>query len=51
MFNILGQSVYKLNENTNQSFIEYKPKQLSTGAYIIKLSTENGIVSKKVIIN
>lgn len=51
IFNIVGQSVYKSNENTTQSFIEYKPKQISTGTYIIKLSTENGIISKKVIIN
>ncbi|MFG6686144.1 choice-of-anchor D domain-containing protein [Mariniflexile sp. HNIBRBA6329] len=51
IFNVLGQSVFQSNDNTNKNYLEYKPKHISSGTYIIKLKTDAGIVSKKVLIN
>ncbi|AXP81981.1 hypothetical protein CJ739_2916 [Mariniflexile rhizosphaerae] len=50
VFDILGQSMFEFKAITNENHIAYKPKSLSTGAYIIKLKTESGIISKKVFI-
>ncbi|CAH8294482.1 putative secreted protein (Por secretion system target) [Mariniflexile fucanivorans] len=50
MFNMLGQSVLKIETNSNKSIITQKTKYLSAGTYIIKLKTDTGIVSKKVLI-
>ncbi|WP_308992535.1 LamG-like jellyroll fold domain-containing protein [Mariniflexile litorale] len=51
ILNMLGQSVYKLKIRSKENIITQKPKDLSTGTYIIKLKTDSGIVSKKVLIN
>ena len=51
MFNILAQSVYKNDVKFVDSETQIKTKNLSTGAYILKLKTEIGLVSKKVIVN
>ncbi|MBP0905537.1 GEVED domain-containing protein [Mariniflexile gromovii] len=48
MFNMLGQSVLKIETNSNEPIITHKNKFMSAGTYIIKLKTDNGIVSKKV---
>ncbi|WP_372753375.1 LamG-like jellyroll fold domain-containing protein [Mariniflexile sp.] len=50
LFNLLGQSIFKLSNKTNDKFIEQKTNSIATGAYILKLKTETGIVSKKVLI-
>lgn len=50
MFNLLGQSVYYINKIENSPYSEYKIKNLSTGTYILKLITESGSVSKKVLV-
>ena len=50
MFNILGQALFKFTTNTNDNYIEYNAKQIKTGAYILKIDTEYGNVSKKVLI-
>ncbi|MEW4925481.1 LamG-like jellyroll fold domain-containing protein [Algibacter sp. 2305UL17-15] len=50
MFNILGQSLFKLPTNSNNDHLEYKVPNNISGNYIIKLETESGIISKKVLI-
>jgi hypothetical protein len=50
MFNILGQSIYKINEVPTTDFSEFKVDTLSTGAYIIKVNTIHGTKSKKVLV-
>ncbi|MDO7173638.1 LamG-like jellyroll fold domain-containing protein [Mariniflexile sp. AS56] len=51
ILNILGQSINSFEIKSNQSYSEYSPSYIQTGTYIIKLKTETGIVSKKVIVN
>ena len=51
LFNILGQTIYSLDKETNENNIEYKTKQVRTGAYIIKIETDEGVSSKKVLVN
>ncbi|MDO5971717.1 LamG-like jellyroll fold domain-containing protein [Flavivirga aquimarina] len=50
VYNILGQSVFNFNENTSKNYLEYNTEHIKPGAYIVKTTTENGILSKKVII-
>ncbi|NNC49866.1 MAG: DNRLRE domain-containing protein [Flaviramulus sp.] len=50
MFNILGQSLFQIDIDTIQKHLEYNVSPIKTGAYIIKMTTENGIVSKKVLV-
>ncbi|APX99945.1 LamG-like jellyroll fold domain-containing protein [Lacinutrix venerupis] len=50
LFNILGQSIIKYTEIENDSIIELKTSNISTGAYIIEINTENGKLSKKVLV-
>ncbi|PKQ46519.1 choice-of-anchor D domain-containing protein [Confluentibacter flavum] len=47
---ILGQSINKFNVGTSNDYMEYKTNQISTGVYIIKIQTEEGSISKKVLI-
>ena len=50
LLNILGQSVCNIKDSTNENYVEFKVDNLSAGAYIIKLKTDDGIFSKKVIV-
>jgi len=50
IFNILGQSMFKFISGTNENYLEFKTKHIQTGAYLIKIKTEDGTVSKKVLI-
>lgn len=50
LFNLLGQSVKSFTNLENTEHSEYKVKDLSVGAYIIKLTTDDGSLSKKVLI-
>ena len=51
LFNLLGQSVtdWKMN-NQNQSNVELPVSGLSIGAYIVKVITDKGDVTKKILI-
>jgi hypothetical protein len=50
LFNLTGQLVYSyINENSNSKVIELN--NLSSGLYVLKVQSEQGVVSKKVIIN
>ncbi|MFK2821336.1 T9SS type A sorting domain-containing protein, partial [Flavobacteriaceae sp. LMIT009] len=50
MMNILGQAVYSNSLDSQENHIELKIKELNTGAYIIKLNSEHGTLTKKVIV-
>ncbi|NNC46647.1 MAG: T9SS type A sorting domain-containing protein, partial [Winogradskyella sp.] len=50
MYNILGQSVYQNQNPVTGNYQEYSVENLSTGTYIIKLYTDSGNFTKKVII-
>ncbi|MDO7135669.1 LamG-like jellyroll fold domain-containing protein [Algibacter lectus] len=50
IFNMLGQSVYNFKTQSNQTSIIQATENLSSGSYIIKLNTDNGIVTNKVLI-
>lgn len=50
MFNILGQSLFNLKPETTNNHLEYRAEQIKTGAYILKIKTEYGKISKKVLI-
>ena len=51
LYNILGQSIFNLDKSTNESYIEYKTKGVKTGTYILRVETEKGKISKKVLVN
>ena len=48
---LLGQTIITVRDISNQNYQEIKLNELSSGAYIIKLNTSRGIVSKKIIIH
>ncbi|MBT8273327.1 MAG: T9SS type A sorting domain-containing protein, partial [Bacteroidia bacterium] len=50
MFNILGQTIYSVEAASNSDYAEYEVSNLSTGTYVLQLNTENGILSKKVLV-
>jgi hypothetical protein len=52
LFNILGQLINKWNvKEIDQSNLEYDLLNLSSGIHIVKLATNKGYWSKKIIIN
>ncbi|MEO1031011.1 MAG: LamG-like jellyroll fold domain-containing protein, partial [Bacteroidota bacterium] len=51
LFNVLGQSVYAIEDVSESGYSEYEVKNLSTGTYIIKLYTVSGsVTTKKVLV-
>lgn len=51
LYNILGQSVYAIEDISESGYSEYEVKNLTTGTYIIKLHSESGsVVTKKVLV-
>jgi hypothetical protein len=48
--NILGQSIYSTKSNINDTYKEIKLNGISSGSYIIKLNSLEGVITKKVII-
>ena len=51
LFNILGQAIFEVNNNSNSDYLEFKTSKINSGTYIIKLKTQDGTVSKKVLID
>ncbi|WP_417197597.1 LamG-like jellyroll fold domain-containing protein [Bizionia sp.] len=52
MFNIIGQSVIRIDTLEDTNYQEIKVHGLSTGSYIINLEkTDGSIITKKVIVN
>ena len=52
LYNLLGQEVmdWKI-DNGNQAKIELPISNLSTGTYIVKVSTDGGDITKKILVN
>ncbi|TBN00381.1 T9SS type A sorting domain-containing protein [Hyunsoonleella flava] len=50
MFNILGQSLFRLQPNSSNKNIEYKVPRNIAGNYVLNIETEHGKISKKVLI-
>ena len=50
LYNILGQSIVKFDAIENQDYIELQTNAISTGNYILEIKTNNGKVSKKVLV-
>jgi hypothetical protein len=52
LFNLLGQSIVTFDvKDQNQQNIELPIKELSSGTYIVKIKTDNGDITKKIIFN
>ena len=51
IINMIGQKVYTFENIELSHSITLKTKSISAGAYIIKLNTDNGITSKKILVN
>lgn len=49
VYNVAGQIVYN-NYNQNQYFTEIDLSSLSEGIYLVKLATENGILTGKIVL-
>ena len=50
LYNLIGQSILFSEINSIHNFIEYKTNNIQRGIYIIKIKTNNGVISKKLII-
>ncbi|GGD28099.1 LamG-like jellyroll fold domain-containing protein [Hyunsoonleella pacifica] len=50
MFNILGQSLFNLNVDSNKKLIEYKVPQNISGNYVINIETDLMKITKKILI-
>ena len=50
LFNILGQSVIRFDNIKNENYQELKTDKLTNGSYILKLTSNEGTISKKVLI-
>ncbi|AXT19725.1 choice-of-anchor D domain-containing protein [Flavobacteriaceae bacterium AU392] len=50
MINLLGQSVYSIEDIPNNDRVEYRANKLATGTYIIRMNTDEGILTKKVLV-
>ncbi|TJY35860.1 choice-of-anchor D domain-containing protein [Pontimicrobium aquaticum] len=50
MVNILGQSVFKMDTAFEDRYKEITVKHLNTGAYIINMITNKGLITKKVVV-
>ena len=50
LYNLIGQSILFSEINSTHNFIEYKTNNIQRGIYIITVKTNNGIISKKLII-
>ncbi|MCB0426749.1 MAG: T9SS type A sorting domain-containing protein, partial [Mangrovimonas sp.] len=52
MFNVLGQSIYKITKNLSSESYQELKAPLASGSYIIKLKTSEGaVLSKKVLVD
>ncbi|MDU8886380.1 choice-of-anchor D domain-containing protein [Yeosuana sp. MJ-SS3] len=50
MINMLGQTVFRFNNEITENYTELKTNPLSVGSYIIKVETTEGTISKKVLV-
>ncbi|MEQ3664922.1 MULTISPECIES: LamG-like jellyroll fold domain-containing protein [unclassified Olleya] len=50
LYNILGQEIVSFNDFESTGLIELKTNKISTGTYVLEVITEDGKLSKKVLI-
>lgn len=50
VYNLLGQSIYEFESKSHEDRIEHKTKDINTGIYIVKMKTDNEILSKKILV-
>ncbi len=50
IFNLLGQPIKKFKHNFKEMYTEHGIPNINEGAYIVKMKTEKGLVSKKILI-
>ena len=50
VINIIGQTLFKFQINADDNNMEFNVNTIQTGSYILKIKTESGIISKKVLI-
>ncbi|NNK69924.1 MAG: choice-of-anchor D domain-containing protein [Flavobacteriaceae bacterium] len=51
IYNVIGQKIYSIeNIPSENSYVEYKVSNLSTGTYILQSETEQGNITKKVLV-
>ena len=50
LFNSLGQSIRTWNKGIEDRYINLPAGKVSTGVYILKIDTEQGVISKKLLI-
>ena len=50
IYNILGQSINHFSNITVKDYTSFKTNISDSGTYIIKINTENGTISKKVLV-
>lgn len=51
VYSILGQSVHRSNTSNTNSEMSINTNQMSTGAYVVIVRADNGINSKKILVN
>ena len=49
MYNVLGQMIFNYKTTTNERYITYSASHIQTGAYILKIVTENGTLTKVLV--
>lgn len=50
LYNVIGQNIFEIKTNNNNSYIEYSTNQLKSGIYILKVDTDLGEISKKIMV-
>ncbi|MCL6296450.1 choice-of-anchor D domain-containing protein [Jejuia spongiicola] len=50
VYNLLGQSIYEFSTKSHENHITHKTKSIAAGVYIVKMKTDNAILSKKILI-
>lgn len=50
VYNLLGQSIYEFSSQSYKNYIEHKAKSITAGVYIVKMKTDQGVLSKKILI-
>ncbi|OBQ55053.1 hypothetical protein VQ01_09970 [Tamlana sp. s12] len=51
VYSSLGQLIHRFNEQDNAARIVKSLNNLSQGAYLVKVSTEQGVVAKMIVVN
>lgn len=51
VYSILGQSVHRSNTSNTNNELNINANAMSTGAYVVIVKAENGINSKKILVN